>query len=387
MFHALRFAALVALAVAGLTPAASAQIFNQYQVVPSETFFLPQGDPTPENRGTALFDNLADGRLLVLSTAIPDPSDPFAAGTPELYVETAVSSRTWSYLGNLPLALGASWPSFGGAFLSISPDGSRVAVGDNAFAEQHVGVFTTADLLTSGPAAMPIDWFPAAHSGGAWFDNRQLALVYGDFVTSSVSVLDTDSNVTMPINNDVVTGVGGGSSSIAFDADGNLYTGNGFDTSPGGSVTGTIRKFAKDGPDGWVNALSTMNPLNFETEGTLRGQVLSAGSLQFDVEGNLFVGGSDFFGGGEFDYLALLQNDANGMGQLNFDPDTLAASFYNLIYNEVTGELYANEPFPLDEPIDNTAVFVIRPVPEPSSLALAVLGAIGVSWWWRRRRA
>jgi len=331
--------------------------FTDYEIRPALEFNLPD-TPAVANRGPTIFDNLADGRIVMVSTFLASPFDTF--GTPEVYVETAVGSRSWQSLGTLPLAFGGQWFATGGGFLDVSPDGSRIAVGDNSLTTQYVGVFDTADLLTLGAGSTPIDWYQLPHFEGEWFDNRYLALNRGSFVTgtSAVSLLDTTSAVGSPVNPDIITAVGGQSSGLTFDAAGNIYVGNGFDTQAGGSTTGDVKQFLLAN---WQNAWSTSTPLNYESSGTLYASMLSAGSLEFDGEGNLFIGGSDFFGGGQANFLGLIENPAQGSGTRMFDPDTVAISFYQLVYNEVTGELYANEPFPLIDPIDNTTVFVISP--------------------------
>ncbi len=335
--------------------------FANYTVEPDQQFNFPN-TPSEFNWGPTLFDNLSDGRIVMVTTQLDDPFD--TTGDAEVFVETSLGSRTWQSLGDLTLAAGGQWYATGGAFLEVSPDGSRIAVGDNSLSTQHVGVFATADLLSVGAAAMSIDWYTAPHSTAAWYDNRYLAVNRGDFSTSQVSLLDTDSPVGSSINTDIITGVGGASSGLTFDVDGNVYVGNGFDTQPGGSETGDVRQFlAAD----WQNAWSTTTPLNFELDGTLYASMLSASSLEFDNEGNLFIGGSDFFGGGDANFLGLVENPAQGSGTRTFDPDTTATSFYQLDYNQVTGELFANQPFPLSDPVDSTAVFVISAGVDPAT--------------------
>lgn len=376
--HAL--AALVTLlACWGSAATAAADDFSRWEVRPELEFQLP-ATPSVNHRGPVLFDNLADGRLVMISTLLPDPLG--FTGIAEMYVETAVRSRTWDLLGTLPLPGGDSWSSFGGAFLRVSPDGSRIAVGDNSFVTPRVGVFSTADLLAVGPATMAVDWYPVPHSSAAWYDNQYLAINRGDFSASNVALLDTNSPVATPGVTTVVNNIGGASGAVAFDADGNLYTANGFDTQPGGSQTGTIKKFALAD---WQNAANTLIPLNFEATGQTIATILSASSLEFDTEGNLFIGGSDFFGGGQSDFLALLQNPELGGGLRIFDPDTSAESSYNLVYNEVTRELYANQSFPLVDPIDPTIVYVLT-VPEPASWTLVLSGLVAVAVYRRRRR-
>jgi hypothetical protein len=114
----------------------------------------------------------------------------------------------------------------------------------------------------------------------------------------------------------------------------------------------------------WQSARSGGTPIDFEAGGTEVATVLSGGSLQFDREDNLLVGGSDFFGSGVADYFALLPGPVVSGDPRDFDPDTEATSFYVLSHNEIRREFYANEPFALDFPpnIDNTRVYVYLPV-------------------------
>lgn len=371
----LRLLAACGAILAGVGSSASASTFGLYEVRPDLAFNFPT-TPSLDNRGPTVFDTLPDGRLLILSTLVPDPFG--FTGVPELYVETAVGSRTWQSLGALPLASGAGWSAFGGSFLKVSPDGSRVAVGDNDFVSPRVGVLSTSDLLTGGAASTTVNWYNAPHFEAAWFDNRQLAITYAPAANALVSVLDTDSPTAAPVNPDIITGIGGSASGIAFDAAGNLLTGNGFQTT-GPSTTGTIKSFSLAD---WQDALATAMPINFETAGQFFGSALSAGSLVFDNDGNLFVGGGDFFGGGDIDFLAQFQNPADGDGFLTFNPNTSEPnSSYVLGYNQVTGEVYAYEPFALD----NTAVYVLLPVPEPSTIVLLAVGAALAMVIFRRR--
>ncbi|MCH7487935.1 MAG: LysR family transcriptional regulator, partial [Proteobacteria bacterium] len=65
--------------------------------------------------GAGPFDILADGRIGTLVGA-------------DVYLEATVRGRDFTLLGALP---GADLPSFGAAFLRVSPDGAQVAVGNN----------------------------------------------------------------------------------------------------------------------------------------------------------------------------------------------------------------------------------------------------------------
>lgn len=336
--------------------------------------------------GAGPFDILADGRIVTLVGA-------------DVYVEATVRGRDFTLHGTLP---DADLPSFGAAFLRVSPDGTKVAVGNNggtsfgAAVERavatsrfttddpargrdsrpthpvlvfvspdgtrmaveadavaaagvfEVGVFTLADLTGQ--------WFSASHFDAEWVDNTHLALTAGDFINPSVvTILDTSSaDPSDPINPTVVNNIGGASGGITFDAAGNLYTGNGFATS-GPSETGTVKAFSNAA---WTAAWTGGPPLNFEEGGTLIVDVLSASPLGFDGEGNLLVGGGDFFGSGEGDFAAIVRaeavNDAlDGQGPADpsdpqqvrrLDPDTVNDfSFYSVNHNSVTGELFLHD--------------------------------------------
>jgi len=340
-------AATVALAV----PAARADAFTDYGLV--GTFHLP---------AAARFDVLADGRLVtVVGTA--------------LHVETAVGARTFTPLGALP---GASFPggAFGGpAFVRVSPDGSRVAIGNNggpSFVDFQVGIFNLADLTGA--------WFGVPHFDAAWIDDQHLALTAGAFGSpSTVTALDTRSAPSSPTNPVVVANIGGASAGVAFDAAGRLYTGNGYATS-GPSGTGAIKAFE---PTAWTAALSGGAPVDFESVGTLVATLLSASPLVFDGEGNLLVGGGDFLGGLETDYAALLRHTAlaaalGGGGPANpadptqvrrFDPDAgNPFNYYDVNYNAITGEVYLR---------DGAQVWVYV-VPEPATVALLTLALLAM---------
>jgi hypothetical protein len=100
--------------------------------------------------------------------------------------------------------------------------------------------------------------------------------------------------------------VGGASAGIAFDSVGNLYTGNGL-TFGGASGTGAVKAFLFAD---WSAALAGGPPLDFENEGVLIVDVLSASPLAFDVQGNLLVGGGDFSSSFDNDFVALIRSGA-----------------------------------------------------------------------------
>lgn len=293
-----------------------------YQLV--ETFSLPgSGGP---------LDVLHDGRIIAV------------VGT-SVFIESAPGSRSFSSAGTLA---GADFSSFGAAFVRVSKAGDKIAVGNNggaSFTNFQVGVFQVSNLTGA--------WFNANHSDAEWITNRFLALTAGAIGSPSVvTALDTNSaNPAAPVNRTLINNIGGASGGITFDIFGNLYTGNGF-ASSGPSETGDIKAFpATD----WIVPLFGAPAVNFETNGTLIVDLLSASSLGFDAKGNLLVGGGDFFGGTDLDFAAVVnrQNvlaallgggpvDPNDPDEvLKLDPDSgNPANFYTIQANINRDELY-----------------------------------------------
>ncbi|MCH7925041.1 MAG: hypothetical protein IIC51_05865 [Planctomycetes bacterium] len=306
-----------------IAPAVWADAFHQYSLAGS--FELPAG--------TDRFDALPDGRLLIIVGDV-------------LHIETSVGTRQFEEFGTLP---NADIPSFGVAFFEISPDGTKVAVGNNGgvvFPNYEVGVFDLSD-----PPNLSGTWLAANHFLAGWIDNRHLALTAGDFGSPAfVSFLDTlSANRGSPVNPVVIDGIGGASSGIAFDQAGNLFTGNGFEGA-GPSGTGAIKAFDKAA---WMAAWTGGTPLDFENEGTLVIDILSADTLGFDADGNLHVGGGD--GDMHSDFAALVAGSAiaaalGGQGPVDaedssvvrrFDPDTdNDFNFYAVGRNAVADEMY-----------------------------------------------
>jgi len=292
-------------------------------------------------------------------------------------VEATPGDRNFELTGSLP---DMDVPGYAAAFVRVSPDGTRLAVGNNggsSWANYEVGVFSVTNLAGA--------WFPAAHYEAEWIDNTYLALTAGVWGQPSiVTALDTSSTPATPLNSTIVENIGGSSAGITFDAAGNLYTGNGY-VGAGPSDTGWIKVFA---PADWMPALSGGTAVDFEIGGTLIGDLLSAGSLGFDTEGNLHVGGGDFLGGSEHGNAALVRSSAladalAGGGPIDpldpalvrrFDPDAEnPANYYDANFNAVTGEVYLR---------DGAMVYAFA-VPEPSCWMLACfVAAFGI-----RRRA
>jgi hypothetical protein len=283
----------------------------------------------PDPAGAA--DVLPDGRIIVL------------AGT-EVFRETASGSRVFASLGSLP---DADFNEFGASFLKVSPEGNKIGVGNNGgatFDHFQVGVFAIASLTGT--------WFDANHFQGEWINQRFLALTAGEFGSPAiVTALDTNSaNPANPSNRTIIENIGGGSGGIAFDSRRNLYTANGFATS-GPSSTGTVKAFLRAD---WRAAFLGGPALDFEADGTEIVTVLSGAPLGFDRSNNLFVGGSDFFGGGDTNFAAFIARRAvrsalqgNGPVDTNnpaevrkVDPDPAANSSYDIIINQQRDEVY-----------------------------------------------
>jgi hypothetical protein len=301
-------------------------------------------------------DVLPDGRLVALNGA-------------EVLIESGVGTRTFSSQGLLP---GADLPSnefgFGGAaFLSVSPDGTKLAVGNGggaSFGNYQVGVFPLSSLASG-------TWFSADHYEAAWYDNTRLAVTAGALAATNVSLLDiTSPNPASPSVTTLASNIGGASAGITFDVAGNLYTGNGFQFS-GPSGTGAVKAFTAADVAAAIGGVV----IDFENTGTVVADVLSANSLGFDSEGNLFVGGGDFFGGtGDFGYAGLIDSAAvadalAGNGAIDeldpselrrLDPEGSALAGYEITFSDATGELYLR---------DGGTVYVYA-VPEPGSLML-----------------
>lgn len=300
-----------------------------------------QGFDFPDPPGSA--DVLANGRIVVLS------------GT-EVFEETTPHSRVFVSLGSLP---DADFNEFGASFLKISPDGHRIAVGNNGgatFDHFQVGVFAFPALTGT--------WFDANSFLAAWINERFLALTAGTFGSPSiVTALDThSSDPSHPSNPTIIANIGGASGGIAFDKNKNLYTANGFATT-GPSTTGAVKAFR---PADWRAALHGGTPLDFEAQGTLIVTALSGGPLGFDDSDNLFVGGGDFFGSGGINFAAFVSHRAvtsalHGGGPVNtsdpaqvrkVDPDPAPTSSYDIIINRERDEVYLRST--------GTHVFVFR---------------------------
>jgi hypothetical protein len=271
------------------------------------------------------------------------------------------------------------------AFLRVS-QGGTIAVGAGfnrpvvVFGQGALGAPGAPSVINASNAAA----YNVGNFDGAWADATHLALTAGEFGSASyVTLLDTTSSPSSPLNPRIVDNIGGASAGVAFDHAGRLYTGNGFDSAPGGSDTGWIKAF---------DAAVWMDPgvpADFENRGAHIATLLSANALGFDSEGNLFAGGGVF--GGDAGYGALVSagavagalasglpiDPADPMQLRRLDPRGDPGAMYDMVFNGVTGELYLG----FTNFADGSNTWYAT-VPAPGGAAMMV----GVAVFARRRR-
>ena len=284
----------------------------------------------PGSFGVAV-DALPDGRLVAVTGST-------------VLLESAPGSPAFAVAAQIDASLLAE--PVDPSFLAISPTGARVAVG--AGFAKPVLVFPATLLDPSSPTTLTTTntaRFGVGHFDAAWLDATHLALSAGVFGSPSfVTLLDVASDPAAPTNPVIISNIDGASAGVAFDSTGALYTGNGFDNSPGvpgTSETGWIKRFT---PAQWAAGA------NFETDGALIADVLSAGPLVFDEDGDLLVGGGDF-SAGDFGSIAVIDDAAIALAittGLAIDPsdtglvrrlDPLGDSsgFFGVTINRATG--------------------------------------------------
>ncbi|RMH26082.1 MAG: hypothetical protein D6693_07740 [Planctomycetota bacterium] len=264
----MRAAALAAL----VSPAAiGADLFDHYGGV---VHVVTPPPTAPGSFGVAA-DALPDGRLVALTGST-------------VFVETGVGAGVFAPAAILGASLLAG-PTDPG-FIRVSPGGTRVAIG--AGFGLPIIVFDAAALDPLAPTTLtPANAarFEVGHFDAAWLDETRLAIAAGAFGSPSiVTMLDVTSDPSAPVNPVIVSNIAGASGGVAFDSDGALYTGNGFDLTPATprtSRTGAIKRFT---PGEWSAGA------DFETGGRPVLELLSAGPLAFDADGDLLVGGGDF---------------------------------------------------------------------------------------------
>ncbi|HBS28484.1 MAG TPA: hypothetical protein DEB06_03310 [Phycisphaerales bacterium] len=347
-------AGLIALMLAApapfTTPAPALAALPPY--TPVGTFQLPAG--------THAYTVAPDGRLLAIVG-------------PEILAQSELNGSAFSRLGGVDPAL---VPSFGASFLEVSPDGGRLAIGDNGLAGAvHL---VSAGALDPAPGAFaPTTPVAVPNNFTAHFLDSDTLLVGGSAGFGAASFVEelTALGAPAPLTRTVITNIDGAPGGLAS-RNGFLFTGNGFDNGPGGSETGEVRAFPL--------ASLALAPMDFEGAGIPVADALSAVSLGFDALGNLLVGGGDFFGSGDAGYAAVIDSDAidaalwgapvapiaPDSAELRLVPAT-PLDFYSIRHNPVTNELLVSA-------FGSDTVYRYA-VPAPGSLAaLALIGlAVG----------
>ncbi len=249
-------------------------------------------------------------------------------------VQDALHAPSYSVFGSVtPGNIG----SFGASFLSVNPSGTRLAIGDGEAGSgpQDMLFFDVASLSTASPTVPEL--IPSTNNAGAWSDDDTLyvsgAANFGEpSMLTRIDVLTSSSTV-------VVDGLNGASGGVAVHG-GRVFTGNGFGSGSGLDATGAVGSFDL------ASLEAASSPVAFST-GTLTATALSAFTLDFDNAGNLIVGGSDAFGGGEGGFVSVigagsLPGAVSADGQMLF-PDAGAFGFPSAVFNDATGEVLVRD--------------------------------------------
>lgn len=228
----------------------------------------------------------------------------------------------------LPVAtLAASDPYMDPAFLALTPDGEKIALGTGL--DKPLYVFPTSALSVTSPVVLTTSpqarLYPGLNYYSAAFrDDRYLFVNAGgaELGESYVYVIDTeatsdaaDASVAMNASDasdasaatppTILANIPGASAGIAFDAAGDLVTGIGWVMDD--STTGDIKIFSAASI---AAALSAGTSIDYATSGQLLAtNLLSADSLGFDSAGDLDVSGGDVFGSsGDIGYADVVSS-------------------------------------------------------------------------------
>lgn len=347
------FAAVGCGVVVGLGAAVAAAGLPPYTLVGS--YALPMGLPGDFNQ--VQVEVLADGRLMGM------------ASDGRILVQSAVNAGTYEQAGSVDSAIfNGAFGNFGASFVSVSPDGSRLAIGDNgAFNRVHFVNFASLAPASTSPTTFAA----APNFDGAWADGSTMYVSGFGTVAGMWRVDAAGLTATQVVGN--ATGGPGG---VAI-REGRVFTGDGFNTGDGGAPTGNVRAFDLAALTGAASSVG------FGT-GTLVADALSASPVRFDSLGNLLVGGGDFFAGSnDFGYGAVIDADAIAAALLGgpLAPDAAelrlspagGSAFYGMEFNEFTGEVL----------VFADGVAYRYAVPAPASAAVMVCGLFVAQ---RRRR-
>jgi len=323
-------ATLIACAVAASAASAGFTPYNP-------SFRTVSAPPTAAGSFGVAGAALNDGRLLAVTGS-------------DFFVETAVGSGSFALAATLDSSITDGTDP---GFLAVSDSGT-IALG--AGFGRPVVTFDSTLFNTGAPSVISAgnaSTFNVGHFAGTWRDDDSLVVTSGGAVTE-IDTLTGDIST-------LVTGVDGASAGVAFDSAGNLYTGNGFDSSAGGTTTGEIRAFTPGEIAGTAD---------FVTDGAFVAELLSASPLHFDGFGNLIAAGADT-AGGDAGYVGVFNPNTGELAQ--YDPLGTGSEFYSAFVNTATNELI----------VQAGSDWFVYAVPAPGP---AALGALGLATAARRRR-
>ena len=275
------------------------------------------------------FDVMHDGRLVGI------------AGDGTVSIQDSINASTYSAVGSIGQV---NSNGFSPSFLSLSPDGSTMAVGNNEFNANNAVLFFDTAAATSGPAsAMSIIVTP--NFTADWNDNDSVYVTGADANTFGTVVNRLD--VSAGTSTTVISPAGGFSGAVTVHG-GDVYAGEG--------DTGDVYRF-----DGATLDAAT-NPTQV-TSGAFVASHASAGSIGFDTSGNIIIAGGFFnFGSGTFTGSAAVIDPVTQATQVlaPAGPDT----FYGAFFNDATGQLVVTA--------DGTAYVFAVPSPATAAPLLAV---------------
>lgn len=296
--------------------------------------YVPVAPPTLPS---GVWEPGADGRIIGLSGS-------------NIVRQDSVGSATYTQIGSIAPGLIPSW---GASFLSISPDGSTIAIGDNGFSEtdSYVHLVSVSQLSTSSHT--PTTSVLTLNYSAAWAGNTQLYVAGGSFSGDKfVTRIDISAALTATT---VINAVPDGSGGVSL-RNGQLFTGVGF-----GPSQGDIRAFDL------ATLSAASSPTAFST-GTFVCSCNSAGTIDFDAFGNMIIAGA---GGVSITDLAGNEVTLAPLG---------SSAFYAAEYNAFTQQIIVQAT---DFVAGTSGVFAYA-VPAPASAGLSLL-TLGVLAAGRKR--
>lgn len=279
----------------------------------------------------------------------------------DIYLQDAAGGASFSRVGSVPAGTTAS---FGASFLSVSPDGTTLAIGDNNFSAQASVHFVATSLLTTA-ATTPTTSVVCPNFDADW-DGNQLYVTGADSSTfnSELYRISFSNALGTPVRQTLVRDIGLASGGVAV-RNGVLITGTGFGSAA--HPTGQIRSFL-------TSSLGSGPAAGFGT-GSLVATALSASPLGFDAFGNVLVGGGDSFGGTtEIGYAAVIDPaNPDPSRWLRLSPAGTAIT-YSVAMNSFSDEVLV---------IGGGTAYRYA-IPTPAAAAVLALGGLAAM---RRRRS